>query len=342
LEEWFRQHGRDLPWRRRRSPWGTLVSEAMLQQTQVSRVVERYQTFMDRFADPQSLARADEQQVLALWAGLGYYRRARHLHAAAKAIVAQHGGKVPSDPAALQQLPGVGRYTAGAVASLAFNRAAPIVDGNVQRVLARWHARHEPPETTVGWSWQRAGQLVEQTDNPGVLNEALMELGATVCTPKSPACETCPVAKWCAAHRAGRAQDIPPPKRRAPRLVVHHHVVVIRRGRRLLLEQRPQRGLWASMWSPPAVESPRRLRRSQIESGMPVSIADLQHAGAFEHQTTHRRIQFHVYTASSRARRGVWRAPDELDDLPMSNAHKKVLAATDTQHSTQRAPRLNA
>ncbi|MDY7109551.1 MAG: A/G-specific adenine glycosylase [Planctomycetota bacterium] len=334
LVRWFARARRDLPWRRRRTAYRALVAEAMLQQTQVVRVIESYGQFLRRFPTVRALAGADEQAVLAAWRGLGYYRRARLLHAAAQMIVDEFKGRVPRRVDDLLRLPGVGRYTAGAIASIVFGQAVPAVDGNVQRVLARWHAKagSAGDGKIVAWSWKRAGELACAAPRPGELNEALMELGATICTPRTPECGRCPMARLCEAHRRGLAQEIPAPKRRAPRPAVHHHAVLIRRGDRLLLEQRPLTGLWAGMWQAPTVESERRLGEAEIRRALPVSIDGLRRLGVFEHQTTHRRITFHVFAAHIRGRRGLpgrqgaWRGTQELDDLPMSNAQRRVLS----------------
>ncbi|MHC4652819.1 MAG: A/G-specific adenine glycosylase [Planctomycetota bacterium] len=194
---WFRREARDLPWRRRRTGYTALVSEAMLQQTQVARVVERYRAFVRRFPNVRRLAKAREQAVLAEWQGMGYYRRARNLHAAAKMIVGEFGGRVPRTADQLRTLPGVGRYTAASIASIVYGERTPLVDGNVQRVLARLDVksgRAQDPQL-VKWAWERTGQLVALAESPGSLNEGLMELGAVVCTPRNPTCETCPVAE---------------------------------------------------------------------------------------------------------------------------------------------------
>ena len=185
---WFRRKARDLPWRRRRTGYTALVAEAMLQQTQVARVVERYRAFLRRFPSVRVLAEAREQQVLAEWQGMGYYRRARNLHAAAKMIVRDFGGRVPRTADKLRKLRGVGRYTAASIASIVYGERTPLVDGNVQRVLARLDARpgRAQDPKLVKWAWRRAAELVELVDSPGSLNEGLMELGAVVCTPGSP------------------------------------------------------------------------------------------------------------------------------------------------------------
>lgn len=199
LEQWFAGAARSLPWRALgpdgwRDPYAVLVSELMLQQTQVARVVERFGAFMRRFPTVAALAGADEADVIALWAGLGYYRRARHLHAAAKRIVHEHGGEVPRAAAALRALPGVGRYTAGAIASMAMGQRVPLVDGNVARVLMRLEARAGDVAQGQAWAWERAGELVSSSTSAGAFNEGLMELGATVCVPGRPRCEACPLA----------------------------------------------------------------------------------------------------------------------------------------------------
>lgn len=332
LVEWFQSHARDLPWRQVRGGYPALVSEAMLQQTQVSRVIDRFTAFMARFPTVGELARADEQDVLAHWQGLGYYRRARHLHAAAKQIVREHNGEVPRSAEALADLPGVGRYTAGAIASICFGERVPIVDGNVERVLTRWFAHRESSGRNAlrRWAWAQAEQIVETANNPGMTNEALMELGALICTPRKPACENCPVASYCAARRQGLQDVIPEAKPATRQQAVHHHAVIIHRGRRVLLEQRPADGLWASMWQTPTIESARPLRLAEVRRCLPVAVDKLTRLDAFVHMTTHRRITFHVFTAASRARKGTWREPAELSSLPLSAPQHRILGMANT------------
>ena len=322
-----------------RTGYAALVAETMLQQTQVSRVIERYQCFVREFPNVASLASASEQEVLALWQGLGYYRRARNLHAAAKMIMRDFIGMVPRNAHDLMRLPGVGRYTAGAVASIVFGQPEPIVDGNVERVLARLFAgsRASPrchsafERESRERAWSLAHELVIQADRPGVFNEALMELGATVCLPQpaTPRCQACPLSRWCEARQAGVQQTIPSPRiRRAPR-TAHHHAVVITRpgGRHILLEQRPDDGMWAGLWQAPTVEAARPVDVDQIAHGLPPdAIATLRRCGEFVHKTTHRLIRFHVYRAVSRSRRGPWLAFAALQRLPMSSAQRRVLA----------------
>ena len=232
---WFEHAARDLPWRKRkhRTGYGALVAEAMLQQTQVARVVERYPAFMLRFPNARSLANALEQEVLEEWRGMGYYRRARNLHAAAQMIVRNFGGRVPSKASVLRQLPGVGRYTAGAIASIVFGKPEPIVDGNVMRVLARLYAKEGANGDAAAWTWETADRLVklaQRSGTPGVFNEAMMELGATVCTPGRPKCETCPLQRFCAARARGLQDEFPIARKRAKPQAWVHHALVVRRG----------------------------------------------------------------------------------------------------------------
>ncbi len=327
LCDWFAEHKRDLPWRRRRTGYRALVAEAMLQQTQVSRVVTRFEKFIERFPTVRALADADEQDVLAMWQGLGYYRRAQHLHSAARMITAQFGGRVPPTVKRLQKLPGVGRYSAAAITSIVYGKPNAMVDGNVRRVLARWEAR--TGATGDEWAWDRSAELIESASEPGTFNEALMELGALICTPKAPQCERCPVARHCKAFGRNAQNRIPSPKRAARQRAEHHHAVVIVRGGKVLLERRTSDGMWSQMWQTPTIESTKPLSDEIVHAALSVRVDQLTNRGRFAHHTTHRRITFHVYTACSRARRGVWRCPESISDLPMSNAQRRVFAVAD-------------
>jgi len=202
---WFRREGKDYPWRRTQDPYAVLVSEIMLQQTQIATVLDRgfYARWMERFPDFKTLATASESEVLGAWQGLGYYRRARNLHKLAQVIVGDHGGVFPRDPEVIRSLPGIGPYTAGAISSFAFGLAEPIVDGNIARVLSRLDNDATPVDSTAGSKrlWDRAKELVQMTDDPRALNSALMELGQTICKPARPACDACPVQRHCLAEK---------------------------------------------------------------------------------------------------------------------------------------------
>ena len=244
----YDRHARDLPWRAETDPYRIWVSEVMLQQTRVETVVPYYRRWLEQFPDVDRLASADVDDVLLAWQGLGYYRRAKNLHAGAAVVRERHGGLLPDSYEALRALPGVGEYTAGAVASIAFGEAVPAVDGNVKRVLARLHDEPAP-----GGAWLRrvAGELVDR-DRPGDWNQALMELGATVCTPANPRCGACPVAEWCRARAAGTQAQRPAPRSKkevpARTFVV---AVVVDAGGRALVVRRPDDGLLAGMWAFP-------------------------------------------------------------------------------------------
>lgn len=228
----------------------------MLQQTTVAAVVPYFNRFVSAFPDVKSLAAADEQQVLKLWEGLGYYRRARHLHATARILVTEHGGNLPDDPAVWTALPGVGRYILGAVLSQAFDRRLPIVEANSLRVLARLFGYRGDPREGEGkaWTWSAAESLLP-AKHTGDFNQALMELGALVCTPTSPRCHECPLAKHCAANRDDLQAAIPPPKRHKERVLVEEVAIVLRRRGRMLLCRRPtDASRWQNMWEVPHAE----------------------------------------------------------------------------------------
>ena len=333
IEAWFQKHARDLPWRKRRTRWRSFVSEIMLQQTQVVRVEERFEDFMKLFPNPKSLAQASEEAVNAAWAGLGYYRRARNLQKAAKQIQERHGGRVPADLESLLALAGVGRYTAGAIASIACNRPAPIVDGNVHRVLARLHADPAPldDKSAADRTWTRATILVEASGSPAVFNEGLMELGSQVCSKHTPDCSACPVRRWCEARKQDRVDVIPAARKRPEKTIEHHHAIgIIRRGK-LAMQRRPDTGRWAGLWQMPTVESTRRLGGAELTRQLGLPVEDLAHVSSFDRVLTHRRIRFHVYRASlERGRRlptgNRWIAPGEdLEGLAMGVAQSRTI-----------------
>ena len=332
IEDWFREEARDLPWRRRRTRWRSFVSEIMLQQTQVSRVVEKFEPFMKLFPTPKALAEASEDSVNAAWAGLGYYRRARNLQVAAAQIVEHHGGRVPVEVDDLLGLRGVGRYTAGAVASIACGKRAPIVDGNVHRVLSRLHADPFPLDDRdcAKRTWERAEEMVQASSDPAVFNEGLMELGSQICTKHAPLCTECPVKRGCQSHRQDLIDQIPPVRKRVTKTVEHHHAIAIVRRGRIVLEQRPDKGRWARLWQLPTLESKKKLTSGQIRSQLRIDVKDLKHLGSFERVLTHRRVMFHVYRASmeSGARlgsSGVWHDLAEGQWPPMGVAQRKTL-----------------
>ena len=247
LLAWYDAHARDLPWRKSRDPYRIWLSEIMLQQTRVAAVIDHYHKFLRRFPTVKKLAAAREASVLAAWSGLGYYRRARMLHAAAKVVVRELRGEFPRTAGGLKQLPGIGRYTAAAVASIAFGEPVAVVDGNVERVLSRFFADDLPQEKV----WQAAESMLDRS-RPGDFNQAMMELGATVCTPRLPACLTCPVMELCATRgERPAAAKLPRQQKR------DIHFGLARRNGSVFLVQRPRDArLMAGMWELPEIFAP--------------------------------------------------------------------------------------
>ncbi len=252
LVRWFAREGRDLPWRRSRDPYHVWVSEIMLQQTQVERVRTFFTRFTTRFPTVGALARAGEADVLRLWEGLGYYRRARQLHEAARVVVERHDGAVPRSPTDLRALPGVGRYTAHAIASIAFGVRVPIIEANSRRVIARLVGHDRPVGGAAGDEplWQIAERLLPARD-VSRFNQALMDLGAMVCTPARPRCDACPLAAPCVAHRTGRTGSIPVPTARPSVQRLRETAVVLRRDGRVLVTRRGAGEWWEGLWDFP-------------------------------------------------------------------------------------------
>jgi A/G-specific adenine glycosylase len=309
-----------------------LVSEAMLQQTQVATVIPYFHRFIERFPTIEALASADERQVLRLWQGLGYYSRARNLHAAAKTIVRQCAGRLPRSVDGLLELPGVGRYTACAIASLAFDEPAAVVDGNVTRVLARLDAVEDDPRTgdTRGRLWERAQELLARR-RPGDFNSAMMELGAIVCKPSNPRCPACPVRRHCQARAAGLQERIPVPRTTRVRPVVRRWAICVRDRSRWLIEQRPARGRWAGMWQFVTLAADGRLTSTRVTEATGLKTTRPRRLGAISHGLTHRQYEFEVYAcerrggeASWNGRPRAWVTLQELSDYPLPRPHVRI------------------
>ena len=307
LRAWYRRHRRAMPWRGTRDPYRVWVSEIMLQQTQVATATPFYQRFLERFPTLESLATASEPAVLSAWSGLGYYRRARHLRDAARIVVRDHGGRVPEDPRDFGALPGVGRYTTGAVLSICFDRPLAVLDGNVARVLSRVAALPANVKTSRGARalWAIADALVPMRD-PGDWNQALMELGAVVCTARAPRCEVCPLRSHCRARSLGRVEDYPPPVPRRARVALRRAVAWIVRDGRVLVT--PRRGtLLEGLWEPPGVDLEpgvtaraalgRELRRLGVQARLAPAEIHLRHT------ITHRDIEVRLWSGEGDAKR---------------------------------------
>jgi len=346
LLAWYDAEKRDLPWRRTRDPYAILVSEFMLQQTQVATVVPYYERFLERFPTVRALAESSEQEVLRHWAGLGYYGRARNLHAAARRIVAVCEGEVPRRVSDLLFLPGVGRYIAGAVASIAFGVAAPAVDSNVVRVICRLFALDENPASARA----RRGleELVSRlipASRPGDFNQALMEMGARVCAPASPRCGECPLRALCEGTRRGNPRAYPaPPRRPAMEAVEEASAVVRADGKYLVVCQRTKSGRYRNLWQFPHVEvtgeeaASRALQRYLRET-LHLSVRVVEEWAEVRHQVTHHRIRKRVYLcalarrprAGRRLPKGLsddtarWATVEEIGSLPLGAPDRRIL-----------------
>lgn len=340
LLDWYKDHERDLPWRKDRDPYRVWVSEVMLQQTQVETVRSYFKRFTKQFPTVKKLAAADEQQVLRLWEGLGYYRRARGLHAAAQQVVANHNGKFPDDVATLQTLPGIGRYTAGAIVSIAFDKPAPILEANTIRLFSRLVAYRGDTTSTTGQKrlWQVAEELLPVTDFSR-FNQALMELGSLVCTPAEPACNRCPVAKLCHARRDGVVEEIGRNKKRIKFTEVNEAAVVIRKNTKVLVRQCGPDERWSGLWDFPrfAVETEGPLfaqreiqEKVQQQTGVTCRLGPL--LKTIKHGVTRFKITLDCYDAQQTGGRirsttempARWVAPAALADYPLSTTGRKI------------------
>jgi A/G-specific adenine glycosylase len=322
LLSWYRAGHRDLPWRRSGDPYAIWISEIMLQQTRVETVKDYFARFMARFPTPTALAEAPLGDVLELWSGLGYYARARNLHAAAREIAGRYGGAFPAAPEDVRALPGIGPYTAGAILSIAYGQRAPILDGNVIRVLSRVFAVADPIDQAAAkrrlWSLAEAlvpppsGVPSSGRNDPGDFNQALMELGATVCVPRGPSCLVCPLAAECQARRDGEQERYPVKGKEREVPMVDVVTLVVRHRGSALLARRPAAGLWGGLWEPPTGpiqvedgEGPEaaaaRLGREGL--GLRVRGGALRELVQFDHVLTHKYMRFHPYLLDHRGAR---------------------------------------
>jgi len=342
LLTWFAAEARDLPWRHDRVPYRVWLAEVMLQQTQVDTVVPYYERFLARFPTVEALAAAPLEDVLKLWEGLGYYSRVRNLHAAARQVVAQHGGQIPGTFEALLTLPGVGRYTAGAVASIAFGHDVPAVDGNVRRVLARVFAvREDVSRSAVQRNMEALAENLLPPGRAGAFNEALMELGATVCTPHAPKCDRCPLHALCQAHAAGEQASLP--VKRARRRTPHYDVaaaVTVGQDGRVLVAQRNASDMLGGLWEFPGGKReegetlPECLAR-EMQEELDVAVEVGEPLTVVKHAYTHFRITLHAFRCRIIAGEPRcldcaafrWASLPELDALPMSVADRKIAQA---------------
>jgi A/G-specific adenine glycosylase len=333
LIQWYEKNKRDLPWRRTHDPFAIWVSEIMLQQTQVDTVIPYYQRFLKAFPTVRNLAKADLSRVLKAWEGLGYYSRARNLHKASRIVLKDFGGRIPDHPEDLLCLPGIGKYTAGAILSIAHNKDAPVLDGNVKRVLSRLFAISGDPASgkTGSLLWSLSESLVPK-GHASDFNQALMDLGATVCIPKAPQCPRCPLKTFCMGRLSGNPEQYPSPK--AKKKIPHIEGVsaVIVNDGKVLLNRRASKGLLGGLWEFPnwKVEGreldQRGKLRNRIKKKMGIKVEVKESIGTFKQTFSHFRLTLHVYRceAIDSVNRGRWTLVRALDRLPMSRIHRKI------------------
>ena len=338
LLNWFSQNARDLPWRETHDPYAIWVSEIMLQQTRVETVIPYYQRWMVEFPTLEALAEGEEDQVLKLWEGLGYYNRARNLHAAARIVQENYQGILPVDLKALQDLPGIGRYTAGAILSIAHDRPAPILDGNLRRVFTRLFNINTPIHTTITEKslWKIAESLLPDL-HPGDFNQALMELGALVCLPQNPQCELCPLKSECEAYQLGSQKELPVRIKKTPLPHLQVTAAVIPRGEQVLLAKRPPGGMLGGLWEFPGGKQKENetlqetlSREIMEELNLEVEIGDL--LGSYQHAYTHYKITLHAFCCRLVSEdlqlnyhtESDWVSCKELDAYPMGKIDRMI------------------
>jgi A/G-specific adenine glycosylase len=340
LRAWYLQQGRDLPWRRSRDPYAIWISEIMLQQTQVKAVIPYYHRWLEQFPTIADLAAAEQQQVLKAWEGLGYYSRARNLHQAAQLVMRQYNGTFPQSLAAVLALPGIGRTTAGGILSAAFDQPVPILDGNVKRVWSRLVALPTPPNRSLPDLWQLS-EVILDPEHPRDFNQAIMDLGATVCRVRKPLCTACPWQGHCRAYDQNRQWELPMTQQKEP--VPHKTIgvaVIWNQQGQVLIDRRPQQGLLGGLWEfpggkvEPGETVPECIRREiQEELGIEVEVGEL--LTVVNHAYSHFRVTLHVHhchhvagdpqpIACDEVR---WVSLAELDQFPFPKANGQIIAA---------------
>ena len=340
LLAWYAQQGRDLPWRQTRDPYAIWISEIMLQQTQVKTVLPYYERWLRQFPTVTALAQADQQTVLKAWEGLGYYARARNLHRAAQAIVADHGGEFPSTFDAAIALPGIGRTTAGGILSAAFNQPVAILDGNVKRVLARLIALRTPPSKALNQLWILSERLLP-ADNPRDFNQALMDLGATLCTRHRPACLLCPWQSACAAYNQNVQLEIPMTEARAP--LPHKQIgvgVVWNEQGQILIDRRLQEGLLGGLWEFPGGkiepgETVEDCIRRELQEELAIEVEVGDRLMTINHTYTHFKVTLNVFHCRHTAGEPQpiecdevrWVEVSELEEFPFPKANSQIIDA---------------
>ena len=343
LAPWFEKNARDLPWRRTKDPYAIWISEIMLQQTRVDTVIPYFQRFLARFPDVATLAAAPLQDVLKLWEGLGYYSRARHIHAASQILVRDFNGQLPENPEKLAQLPGLGPYTVAAIASFAFGQPLAVLDGNIMRIFTRWLASNEDiGQQATKKKLQKVADTLLLRDKAALVNEAWMELGALICTPRQPQCAICPMRGVCRAFSLKKMEAFPKKRKKmsVPHKVVGASVIVNRKNQFLIAQRHPEGGLLAGLWEfpggkqAPGETMPECIRR-ELREEMGVNLDIGPHLVTVHHAYSHFTIELHAYFAKIRSGRPhhldcadhAWVTCEEFDSYPFSKADLEIIRA---------------
>ncbi len=332
LTDWFSKNQRPLPWRKTYDPYQVWISEIMLQQTQVTTVLPYFQRWMKKLPTIESVASAKEDMVLKLWEGLGYYSRARNLQKAAKQIVEKHKGKFPDDPKEILALPGIGKYTAGAIASIAFNKPEPIVDGNVIRVVARlmnYNKNTRLPENIKHfWNWMKKSVPKQARE----FNQGMMELGALICSPKNPKCDKCPLKSKCISHQKGTMDSLPNRGEKQKKVSIKVAIAIIENEGKIFIQKRPSKGLMGGLWEFPGgkveKETLRNALKREIKEEVGIEISNIKPFQRIKHGYTKFSVDLHCFTAktSDKTRKGKWIPKEKLKDYPFPAANVKLIA----------------
>jgi A/G-specific adenine glycosylase len=349
LIKWYQANQRDLPWRRSDNPYHIWVSEVMLQQTQVKTVLNYYRRFLKKFPNINRLAAADLEAVLKVWEGMGYYARARNLHRAAKAVVEHHAGRIPHQWDTFRNLPGVGDYIAAAVLSIAFNQAHAVVDGNVKRVLARLHKIQAPVNRTDAHrQFKEAADKLLDSRQPGIFNQAMMELGALICRPRNPLCDACPLVRHCRAYQSRQTADFP--QRQKTRATPQHHIAVgvVFKNDRVLITRRQTDGLLGGLWEFPGgkirdSETAQDACIREIKEEVNLEVRVDRHLATVKHAYTHFKIVMEVFCCRYQSGRVKLKGPDahrwirfsEFKNYPFPRANHKFMPLLKRGHCTR-------
>ncbi len=345
LIDWFKKNQRALPWRKNYDPYQVWISEIMLQQTQVTTVLPYFDQWIKKLPDIKSVADAKEDTILKLWEGLGYYSRARNLQKAAKVIVEKHNGQLPNDPKAILELPGIGKYTAGAISSIAFNKPEPIVDGNVIRVIARlmnYSKNTRLPENIKHfWNWMEKSVPKEARE----FNQGMMELGALICSPKNPKCDRCPLKSRCASNKKGTMNLLPNRGKKIEKVPIKVAIAIIEKGEKIFIQKRPSKGLMGGLWEFPGgkveKETVKEALKREIKEEIGIEISNIKPFHRIKHGYTKFSVDLHCFRAKTTDKKipskGKWVKIEELKKYPFPAANVRIIEKLMLQESDYRS-----